>query len=469
MSDSAVVPTPTVALSAEAFDQSIGVNVHMWEWGEYTVSLTEACLAYLGVENVRDLLFSNSLAGLQALAADGYKIDAAIAPPNNNISYFVTMVDTFNAAYPGSLKAIEGANEVNIFRVTYNGGSTIADAALYQQALYTAVRADPTLDNIPVYNTTIGSAEASLYSALGNLSSSANYANVHPYAPDSSTPGSFLEAFLPLGQLDAPGLRTVITETGYDTDPNDGYSGVDETVQAKYTLDTLMDAFKAGVPQTYLYELMDDASDPTDSNPQDHFGLFNSDGTPKLAATAIHNLTTILADPGYASSFTPGSLSYAVPNLPANANQLLLEQSNGTFDLVLWAEAQIWNSTTQSEIVAPTETTTVNFGQTEKSVEVFDPLQGTTPIAVYFNVASISVALTDHPLIIEISNPASTVSSVTASGGGITNGSGDLDAGQVVTLTVNLSEAVTVAGGTPTLPSTMAARRSIPAGQALMP
>ena len=37
------------------------------------------------------------------------------------------------------------------------------------------------------------------------------------------------------------------------------------------------------------------------------------------------------------------------------------------------------------------------------------------------------------------------------SGGGITNGSGDLSAGHVVTLTVNLSEAVTVANGTPTL------------------
>jgi hypothetical protein len=43
------------------------------------------------------------------------------------------------------------------------------------------------------------------------------------------------------------------------------------------------------------------------------------------------------------------------------------------------------------------------------------------------------------------------VSSVVASGSGITNGTGDLNAGHVVTLTVNLSEAVTVAGGTPTL------------------
>src|SRR4029079_11003003 len=43
------------------------------------------------------------------------------------------------------------------------------------------------------------------------------------------------------------------------------------------------------------------------------------------------------------------------------------------------------------------------------------------------------------------------VSSVAATGTGITNGSGNLGVGSVVTLTVNLNEAVTVAGGTPTL------------------
>ena len=48
--------------------------------------------------------------------------------------------------------------------------------------------------------------------------------------------------------------------------------------------------------------------------------------------------------------------------------------------------------------------------------------------------------------------PAPTVSSVLASGPGIdVNGNGDLNAGHVVTLTVTLSEAVTVAGGTPML------------------
>ena len=44
-----------------------------------------------------------------------------------------------------------------------------------------------------------------------------------------------------------------------------------------------------------------------------------------------------------------------------------------------------------------------------------------------------------------------TVTSVVATGSGITAGAGDVGAGDVVTLTVNLSQAVAVAGGTPTL------------------
>ena len=44
-----------------------------------------------------------------------------------------------------------------------------------------------------------------------------------------------------------------------------------------------------------------------------------------------------------------------------------------------------------------------------------------------------------------------TISSVVTSGSGITNGNGHLNAGHTVTLTVNTSAAVTVAGGVPTL------------------
>jgi hypothetical protein len=62
------------------------------------------------------------------------------------------------------------------------------------------------------------------------------------------------------------------------------------------------------------------------------------------------------------------------------------------------------------------------------------------------NTSAVSAALA-----VTVDTVAPAVPSVVASGSGITNGAGDLNAGHVVTLTVNLSEAVTVAGGTPTL------------------
>ncbi len=67
------------------------------------------------------------------------------------------------------------------------------------------------------------------------------------------------------------------------------------------------------------------------------------------------------------------------------------------------------------------------------------------------NSTSLSGAVTNPSGTLQIDTSAPSVSSVVASGTGIKNGSGDLGVGQVVTLTVNLNEAVTVSGGTPTL------------------
>ena len=64
---------------------------------------------------------------------------------------------------------------------------------------------------------------------------------------------------------------------------------------------------------------------------------------------------------------------------------------------------------------------------------------------------SLTGAVTNPSGTLQISTTGPTVSSVVASGTGITAGSGDLGIGSIVTLTVNLSSAVTVAGGTPTL------------------
>ena len=60
-------------------------------------------------------------------------------------------------------------------------------------------------------------------------------------------------------------------------------------------------------------------------------------------------------------------------------------------------------------------------------------------------------AVTDPADTLQTDTTAPVVTSVVTSGAGIGGGNGDLNAGRVVTLTVSMSEAVTVGGGTPTL------------------
>ena len=79
-------------------------------------------------------------------------------------------------------------------------------------------------------------------------------------------------------------------------------------------------------------------------------------------------------------------------------------------------------------------------------------LNGSTVSDAATNDAVVAGAVTNPSGILQIDTIAPTVSSVVASGGGIDgSGNGNLNAGHVVTLTVNLSDAVTVAGGVPTL------------------
>ncbi|MGY8708870.1 RHS repeat protein [Bradyrhizobium sp. 18BD] len=407
--------TSSTVLSAQAFVASIAVNAHSAyssssayaSYGNSSLILDD--LHYLGVTTIRDALPAdpNATPVVNALAAAGVKFDFVVSselPASGaaGIAQFIASLDSFVAKYPSSIVAIEGLNEANIQAFSYHGSSSMAAAAQFQKDLYTAIKADAHLGGVSVYNLTLGLNDSAAYAKLGDLSKYSDYSTSHAYVATSTPENYGIQYGVNVAATSSPGKPSVITETGYATLASYSGLGVDQLVQAKSILNSLVDAFKDGVSKTYLYELLDHGSN---SDPEGHFGLFNADGTPKLAAAAVHNLTTILADDGSGGRTPTTPLTYTIDNLPTSGNSMVLAKSNGAYELVVWAEPQLWNDAKDAEISNPTTQAKVHLGSVHKTVTIYDPLNTSKPIATYTNVQDFTLPVSDHPLIIEIDAP----------------------------------------------------------------
>jgi hypothetical protein len=175
-------------------------------------------------------------------------------------------------------------------------------------------------------------------------------------------------------------LPRVTTETGCTID-----GPITEEIQALNLLSMYLDQFKRGWSYTSVYLLRD----RTDEGGNQSFGFFKSDYSPRKAAVYLHNLTTILADQG--SPIKPGRLNYSIAEQPATVHDMLLQKSNGAFELVLWDER-----------VKGTDEVTVSLGATYQTVKIYDPTIGTEPVQTPEAVDSLTLTLSDHPLIVEI-------------------------------------------------------------------
>ena len=101
---------------------------------------------------------------------------------------------------------------------------------------------------------------------------------------------------------------------------------------------------------------------------------------------------------------------------------------------------------------SPTEIADAIITRHDTSKPVSDSLVAGPLFTLESNSIFLSGAATNPAGTLQIDTTAPVVTSVVTSGPGIDgSGNGDVNAGHVVTLTVNMSEAVTVAGGTPTL------------------
>lgn len=91
------------------------------------------------------------------------------------------------------------------------------------------------------------------------------------------------------------------------------------------------ETFKRGVKRTYLYELVDEGADGSDS--EANYGLLRSDFSDKPAAGAVGNLLTLLRDGGGSSS--GGAVNYTLSGDLTDVDHLLLHKSDGTYVLLL--------------------------------------------------------------------------------------------------------------------------------------
>jgi len=327
-------------------------------------------------------------------------------------------------AATGALLAFEGNNEPNNWGVTYQGETGGRDkswmaVAKLQRDLYQAVKSDPVLKKYPVWSITENGAQVdnvglqflTIPEGAGTLmpagTTYADYANVHNYIyhPNSPKPtdnktwnaadptsackvdglfGNYGTTwgrhFRGYSEAELLKLPRVTTETGCATDKE-----VTEDIQALNLMSLYLDQFKRGCSYTSVYLLRD----RTDEGGNQTFGFYKRDYSPRKAAVYLHNLTTILADNG--SLPEPGKLGYSIAEQPATVHDLLLQHSDGAFQLVIWDER-----------LKGEDTVTINLGGVHASVKVFDPTAGTEPVQNHAQIDSLKLTLSDHPLIIAI-------------------------------------------------------------------
>ncbi len=281
--------TATTAVAASAFIDTIGVNTHLsWVGTSYwDLDQVAASLDHLGIDNVRDVITPWSAERVDALIGDGIEFTFFIGA--EDIPYQLDAIE----ARADAIDYVEGPNEIDNWPVTFEGLTGDAAATRLMARLRDWIDASPALADVPLAQVTFGRTLPSEVEA--DFTPYADVANAHSYAPWGWNPSRVVEDRAEAAAILAPVDRVISTEAGYHVATGqDGWTGVSEEVQASYTLNLLFEQARLGVEKTYLYQLMDYEADPSRSDPERNFGLFEADGTPRLVADAIHRLTQVL-------------------------------------------------------------------------------------------------------------------------------------------------------------------------------
>jgi len=422
---------PKVAVATNDFLNSIGVVTTFPDRGQplaRTIEMVRYCgfrWVRAGIEGLSDKGPTTIQTFLDLHRETGVRLSWGLVSGGTDVKKLVETGKVLAEA--GALLAFEGNNEPNNWGVTYQGEkgggrehSWMAVAKL-QRDLYQAVKRDPVLAKYPVWSISEPGAQRDnvglqfltippgAQTLMPDGTKYADYANVHnyiyhphsPYLADNKTwdaadPtaaskvdglfGNFgvtwARRFRGYTQEQLNTLPRVTTETGTNIE-----GPVTEEIHGLNLMNLYLAQFKRGYAYTSVYLLRD----RTDEDGNQSFGFYRADYSPRKAAIYLHNLMTILADNGTLAK--PGHLDFAIANQPETVHELLLQHSEGTFQLIVWDER-----------LRGQHRVTVQLGVTPASVRIYDPTIGIEPVRTPTNVSSFELALSDHPIVIAISS-----------------------------------------------------------------
>ena len=393
------------AQSAYDFTNSVGVNTHInyfdCTYGNF--AMLERELKSIGILHLRDGIHLQNADYNQAvygrwieLGKLGIRFDAVLDPRSNLPPVTTAMLENVNALAGHTIESFEGPNELDI--------SGIEDWPTvdrnYQGTIYNSAKSVAAARSIQVVGPSL--AFASHASELGDISDRVDEINLHPY-PSAKVPSAIFPEQIELAKMMSSDKQIIFTETGYHNALNDHHDqpAVSETAAAKYIPRLFLEDFARGISRTYLYEFMDEKSDPGLIDNQLHWGLIRADGSEKPAFLALKNLSTELQD-----SIQPmhlQQLSWTLSTNDTQVHHLLLQKSNGVFDLVLWHEEPSYDPNRRIDLDNPKLATVLKLGQQAQRVAIYEPSVQSPPLKSYTDTASVPLEIPDSPLVVEIS------------------------------------------------------------------
>jgi hypothetical protein len=395
------------AASADAFVDSVGVNIHLHylDTSYSNFPRVKQSLLDLGLRHVRDGLVDTTWQDYynhhNELGRSGIKGIFSTSPAESDqllLDYPQRMKDSF--------EAYESPNEYDQSHDPDWAGTL----SKFVTRLNTTVKANASTSRFPVIGPSLTS-QAAFVKLRGVCSFDS--ANLHDYFggrnPGTAGWGSngygSISWSLSLVTTACPGKPVTTTETGYQTDPA-LTQGVPEEVAAKYVLRVFLEQWQRGIKRTYLYELID--MPPGQPAGDSMFGLLRSDFSAKPAYSSLANLLHLLGDPG--PYYAGEELNFTLTGDASDVHHVLFQKRDRSFYLALWVEEASYDMNSKRAISVPTRHLVVQTDEAMNAVSHSLGKSGTVQTTSLATGKTHAVDVSDYVTILELDDlPAAPV------------------------------------------------------------